>query len=596
MEGSMFNHNKLVHMKKNILFVTAVISMLAFVSCEDFLDRTPQTEITKQDFFKTAQDLETYSNYFYKYLKPLYDDVGSDNVAISTNANDMYTMVNSNGINSTTIKYWDRADWEKLRGINYMLENIDYNRINAKIEDIRHYEGIAKFFRADFYYNKVKLYSAVPWYNKALDTEDESMYKPSDPRTLVVDSVLRDLQFAVTYIKEDLGSRTRINRYAALQLMARICLHEGTFRKYHTSLGLQSTAETFFDKAIWAAEEIMTSGKFEVYGNSAEDYGAMFCSSKLNNNKEMILVEESDEALGKANNTHTVLGDYWGLSRSLMLDYQMKDGTPYSDLKPDGTMKSYIEMFEDRDPRFVQTFVYPGFKESPQNKPYMIKLLRGGLIQLKYYPKDENQRKGWNRNYTSIPIFRYGEVLLIYAEAKAEKGNISQDDLNRSVNLLRTRAEMPDITLSGDIINDIRRERRVELACEGLRLDDIKRWAQGESLGRKPQGIYIHGLGAFDTTGDGVEDVAILPNPSDESSIAHLPESVKSTLVREYLINDKGKETGIYLSDTDGKSGFLEFTTSRNRKWEDKFYYIPIPKRQIQLNPSLIQPPGWENE
>jgi len=583
-------------MKRNILFVTAILSMFAFVSCEDFLDRTPLTEITEEDFFKTAEDLETYSNYFYTYLKAVYDDIGSDNVSISTNANDMYTMVNSDGITVNNIGDWDKKDWEKLRSINYMLVNINYDEISATIEDIRHYEGIARFFRADFYYEKVKKYSAVPWYSKPLGTEDPEMYKASDPRTVVVDSIIRDLEFATSHIKEDLGSRTRINRYAALTLMARICLHEGTFRKYHTSLNLQNTADTFLDKAIWACEEIMKSNKFEVYGNNADDYGAMFCSSKLNNNKEMILIEESDEALGKANNTHTVLGLYWGLSHDLMLDYQMEDGTPYADLKADGTMKSYLEVFENRDPRFRQTFVYPGFKESPQNEPYMIELLRGGFIQLKYFPKDENQRKGWNRNYTSVPLFRYGEVLLIYAEAKAEKGNISQDDLNKSVNLLRTRVGMPHIQLSGNIIADIRRERRIELACEGFRLDDIKRWAQGELLGRKPQGIYIFGFGAFDTTGDGVPDVALLPSTADESAIEDLPEEVKKKLVKEYLVNKDGKETGISLSGADGKSGYIEFITSKNRKWQDKFYYTPIPRRQTLLNESLIQPPGWENE
>ncbi len=581
-------------MKKNIIFLISILSVLTLMSCEDFLDRKPLTEITIDDFFNNAQDLETYTNGFYKFLSISFDDVGSDNVSISTNSNTMYNMVNGDAVTSSNISGWDKADWEKLRNINFFLNNIDRDKINALPEDINHYVGIARFFRADYYYKKVKDYSAVPWYNKSMDVDDPDLYMGSSPRTQVIDSVLTDLEYAAKHIKPDIGSRTRINQYTALALMARICLHEGTFRKYHTELKLEHTAEAFFDKAIWACEEIMNSNKFSIYGSSGADYGAMFCALKLKDNPEMILVEETSEEVGKANNTHTVLGLYWGLSRSLMEDYLTDTGQLYSNINASGDVKSYLEVFENRDPRFKETFAYPGFKESETSKPYLTKLTLGGYIQLKFFPKDVNQRQGWNRNYTSVPLYRYGEILLIYAEAKAEKGNLTQADLDKSVNLLRKRVQMPDIIYSSNIISDIRRERRVELACEGFRLDDLKRWAEGRLLGEKPQGIHIFGFGAFDTTGDGIVDSALLPSPDNTSAIEHLPEEVKKNLNISYLINENGKSTGISLSGEDGKSGYIEFETSKNRKWQDKYYYIPIPKRQTILNPKLQQPPGWE--
>lgn len=585
-------------MKNNILGIIGLISLLGFMSCEDFLDRTPLTEITAKDYFKTASDLETYTNRFYEtFISAPFDDVGSDNVTISTNSNTTYTMVNSDGITSSNIGEWD--DWDDLRLINYMLDNIHPEQMNIAEADLNHYVGLAKFFRGDYYYKKVKDYSAVPFYNKAMDDTDEDLYKTSDSREVVVDSVMRDLEFAATYIKPALGQRTRVNQYVALALLARVSLHEATFRKYHTSLGLTASANTFFDKAIAACEAIMDSEEFGIYGSGIEDYAALFCSPKLRDNREILMFMECDETLGKGNNTHTVLGTYWGLSRSLMEDYQMKDGSDFSPLKADGTYKTYVELFEDRDPRFTETFAYPGFNVSPEiagNKDYIPKTTYGGLDQIKFYPKETSQRKGWNMNYTSLPLYRYAEILLIYAEAKAEKGSLTQVDLDKSVNLIRDRVGMPHITLSGNVLENIRRERRIELACEGFRLDDVKRWAKGaELLGKKPQGIYIQGYGAFDVTGDGVPDVAILHDAGDLSPISQYPEEVQAAIEKEYLYDSNGNRTSIYLNAADGKSGYMEFVTSENRKWEDRFYYVPIPKHQLLLNPNLIQSPGWEN-
>lgn len=586
-------------MKKNILSIIGLISLLIFTSCEDFLDRVPMTEITAKDYFKTASDLETYSNGFYQtFLSAPIDDIGSDNVSISTNSNTMYTMLNSDGISSGNIGGWDYDEWKKLRGINYMLNNIHPGQMDISEEDLNHYVGIAKFFRGNYYYNKVKNYSSVPFYNTAMDAMSEDLYKASDPRTVVVDSVMSDLEFAANYIKPAIGQRTRINQYTALALLARVSLHEATFRKYHTNLGLTASVNTYLDKTIEACDRIINSGQFEITGSNVQGYRALFCSSKLRDNKEILLFVECDQAMGKGNNSHTVLGEYWGLTRSLMESYQMIDGTGFSPVNPDGSVKTYPELFKDRDPRLAETFAYPGFNISPEiagNTPYRPKITYGGLIQLKFYPRETSQRRGWNMNYTSLPLFRYAEVLLNYAEAKAERGTLTQADLDKSVNLIRNRVGMPEIMMSPDVLEDIRRERRVELACEGFRLDDIKRWAKGELLGQKPQGIYIHQFGAFDVTGDNIPDIAILPDPNDLSSISGLPEDVKASLVKEYLKDANGKETSIYLSDTDGKTGYIEFYTSKNRKWDNKFYYIPIPKRQLQLNPNLVQSPGWEN-
>ena len=482
--------------------------------------------------------------------------------------------------------------------------------------DINHYIGIARYFRALFYYGKVISYSDVPWYDAPLGDGDEALYTGCDPRATVMDHVLADLEFAVTHIKPALGNRNRINRYAALTVMARICLFEGTYRKYHTEIGLQNDYRRFLEKAAWASEEVINSEMFEISGN----YGALFDSNNLNANREIILQQSTNSDLGVANNTHVTLNTYWGLSRSLMETYLMDDGTPFTQ-QTGYDAKTYLEVFENRDPRFAHTFCYPGFKQAPQNSPELPNILYGGYGQIKYFPKLEEQRKGWNMNYTSIPVYRYAESLLVFAEAKAELDQLTQGDLDKSVNLLRDRADVkmphlvaavananPDPRLAAyypnvtgentGVILEIRRERRVELACEGLRGDDLRRWAAGVRFADHQEGIYIPALGAYDMDGDGELDVAVLESPTSTAPIDHLTEEQKANLkVIRYLKNSSGVDEGFYLTGTGGTGGHIGFTTHQKvpRTFESpKHYYYPIPREQILLNPQLKQPFGWE--
>ncbi len=523
---------------------------------------------------------------------------------------DQVVMGNVSSSNiSDNINGWKGDEWKKLRRINYFLANA--GKAEGIEADINHYIGIARFFRARFYFDKVKNYSDVPWYDAPLGNEDEALYKAADPRSVVMDNVLADIEFAVTHIKADLGSKTRINKYAALALMARICLFEGTYRKYHDEVNLKNDHTRFLEKAVWAAEQIMASGQFGL----AADYGALFDSNKLDTNKEIILQMACDKELGVTNNTHSVLNWQWSLSRSLMESYLMTDGTPFT--KQEGyTTKTFLEVFENRDPRFVQTFCYPGFKTSPQNQPELPGIKFGGYGQIKFYPKLEEQRGGWDMDYTSLPIYRYAEILLVFAEAKAELNTLNQADVDASINLIRSRVGMPSLnmaTANADIdpvlatyyknvsgsnqgvILEIRRERRVELACEGLRGEDLKRWEAGSHFADNNEGIYIPYLGAYDMTGDGEVDLAILASPNETGPIDHLTEDQKKALSIYYLKNSGGTDEGFYL--TEGTKGHVGFTAYQKnpRKFENpKHYYLPIPRQQLILNPQLKQPFGWE--
>ncbi|MCD7935559.1 MAG: RagB/SusD family nutrient uptake outer membrane protein [Tannerellaceae bacterium] len=594
-------------MKKYI--AVTLLLCLGLTACDtDFLDRSPHTSIPDGEYFQNDKDMETYVNGFYdSMMSAVYRDLGSDNISFTNADPDIMDQVIIGNISSANVNKWTTSEWSKLRSINYFLTNLD--EVVAGPEVINNYVGIARFFRARFYYDKVKMYSDVPWYNTALDIDEQSLYKAADSRVLVVDSVMKDLQFAVDHITTDLGQRTRITRAAALTLMTRTALHEGTYRKYHSELGLQNDYMFFIEKAIWACEEIMKEGTFRLYGSSATDYGDLFCSEKLTSNPEIILTIAADVGLGVANNTHIVLGHYSGLSRDLMETFLMKDGTPFTSV-PGYDKKTFVEIFEERDPRLREIISYPGFTESPNSNPYIPGPKLGGYDQLKFFPKNESLRKGWGMNFTSLPVYRYAEVLLIYAEALAEKGTITQADLDNTINLIRKRVEMPPLSLatananidpvleaaypnvSGStkgVLLEIRRERRVELACEGLRQDDLKRWGVGERFAFPQYGMYIPALGAYDMTGDGKYDLAILASADDWGPIAHLPTEERENISKYYL------EDGFYL--TNGTSGHIAFTSQRdnNRQWVNPtYYYLPVDRKQTVLNPQLKQPFGWK--
>lgn len=598
------------NMKNMRLLFLFIILGCAAASCnKDFLQRMPQTEISPDEYFKTTQDLDTYINGLYDdNLSAPYEDNNSDNVTGNTGSETDRLVHNT--IDAVTIGGWD--DWSQLRNINFMLDNV-YKTVGEPT-DIKHYTGIARYFRARFYFKKIATYSDVPWYSTALAESDASLYKARDPRANVADSVMADLQYAVDNIKADTKDNgTRVNKYAALALMSRFCLFEGTFRKYHAELNLGSTADAFLEKAAWAAQQIISSGNYVIYntGKGGEDYRALFVNATLNGNKEIIQWRDYPQSLGKGNNSHTVLGWTWSLSQSLVYSYLMKDGTPFTS-QPGYDKMGYTATFKDRDPRLSETVSYPGFSTTRDKNMYLPKPNLGGYDQLKFYPRDPAQRQGWDANYTALPVYRYAEVLLNYAEAKAELGTLSQGDLDASINLLRRRVQLPDLSLAAangnidpfldasytvsgankGVLLEIRRERRVEMACEGLRLNDVNRWKAGARLKDAPQGMYVPALGGIDMTGDGTPDIAILPNLTDSSSIAGLPADVKARLLRFYLV-DKNGENNFYLEN--GTNGHIRFTSDRNGRVfiEPKFYYRPIPKQQTVLNDKLKQIFGW---
>lgn len=589
-------------MKKYKIYGIGLLS-LALASCnDDFMDRFPESDVTNETFFANTTDLESYSNVFYKDLTVPLNDVLSDNISIYGDENDLQNLMVGN-LTPQTIKEWD---WKNIRKYNFLLENV--HKVKGEAAKINHFVGITRMFRAIDYYDKVKKYNAVPWYSRTLSVnDDELLYKSQDERTLVVDSIMADLAFAARHVESGV-SKTRITKAAALAIQARIALHEGTFRKYHTELKL-SDGDKFLEVAAKACEEILNMSAYSLH----PVYGDLFNTSDLSKNPEIILFRDYD--LGKEifNNTKIVFDYSYGLSQDLMDSYLYIDEKgqtkPFTSLT-DYRTKSYTEIFENRDPRLKASVCYPGYIKGGETKPYLITPDRGGYIQSKYAPTSIDQWS-WATSYIDIPLIRLAEIYLIYAEAKAELGTLTQSDLDNTVNKLRERVGMPTLNIAQanatidpvlaeqypnvasnkGIIYELRRERRVELACEGFRFDDVNRWKVGKLFAKQMEGFYVPALGPLDVTGDGVPDIAILAKASDKAS---LPEDLQNTLALYFLENENGTKANYYLSE--GTKGHIMFEAQRSlvREFiEPKYYYRPMSQQDRKINPNLNETIFW---
>lgn len=593
---------------KHLLLTPCCLASIGglMTGCNDgFMDRFPETSITEKVFFSSPADLETYTNGMYGYLGASYSDTPSDNTLYPEDTS-MYQKMRGE-LRSDNVGVWG---WGSIRTVNFMLARTD--RVVGNREEINHYIGLARMFRALLYYSKIKDYSDVPWYGRDLQTTDtELLFKPQDPRTLVVDSIMADLDFAVTHMK-DTKSTTRIYRNAALAIQARIALHEGTFRKYHPELEL-TDGDKFLKIAAETCWKIMETNAYTLSTakeSGLPSYQSLFCTTDLTQNPEMVLVADYDKAMGRLHNAQTQFDYNTGLSRDLMEDYLVVENgqtKPFHKVEGYAT-KTVLEVFDNRDPRLEQTFMKPGVLDVGTINVHRAKLNLGGYPQIKFCPQTFDQMS-WDKSYTDLPIIRYAEVLLMYAEAKAELGTLTQEDVNLSINLIRQRVGMPDASLTDWLANidpvqtarypnvqssqkgavlEVRRERRIELACEGFRYGDLMRWGCGKLFEAAPVGTYIPGMGYYDITGDGTPDVAIVEKKADVDKIpAEDKEKYKLTV---YAL--EGNTIGL----TEGTKGHIYLVAQRGKYTfvSPKYYYFPIDDEDMTLNENLYQNPFWK--
>jgi len=581
-------------MRISIIIIVFICINLLF-SCSEEFDLTPDTQIAESpSLFQNEAGLNTFVNGFYNYLDvgKILDDFNSDNMehistppAIRSSNYVLPTALGSGGWN-----------WSQLRNINYFIQNV-----NEHTEDINlknKYLGYAKFFRALFYFDKVKSFGDVPWYSSPLSTtDDELLYKERDSRVVVMDSVLNDINFAVQHL-EPVKSKNKITKWTALALKSRITLFEGTWRKYHEEANLPN-ADTFLKECIDASKELIDANVYSLYntGNLETDYAEMFQLSSAPTD-EIILARSSTQLFlyYTPNFTSTSNGNY-GATFSLISDYPMINGESYYHHYNDEIYQmEYFDEFIDRDYRLKQSVVFPGYirigtdtevvNDFAQNRT-------GYQVTKRVGPPIEDQ----GSDDRDVILIRYAEILLNYAEARAVLNEITQEDIDLTLNAIRARAgidsklELPFNTdalqierytrTKDPIVLEICRERRIELAFEGFRKDDLLRWKEGHLFRSEYEGIYIKGYNEYiDLNGDNNPDLYVL-RPEDTE-----PSNKISGVQYFRLSSVNGLSEGDY--------GRLVPYDREKQSFKDWEYLNPIPLEELTLNENLKQNPGWE--
>jgi len=565
------------------LYIIAFAIPLLFSSCESFIDLQPLDKISTNDYWKTPLDLQNYMSQFYPALGSpaggkIYEDINSDNM-LSTSPS---LIMNGERILQTG--NW-KNEWSNIRNINIFFDN--YQKVKSDINAYSQFLGEAHFFRAWFYFGLLKKYGDLPWYSKALEIDSEELMRPRDPRTLIVDSILVDLDKAFLYLGDRaITGNSRINKEAALAFKTRVALYEGTWQKYHanTQFGTPgANPNKYFQACVNAAEELMKGNyKVGIYntGNPSQDYYQLFGFDNMSGIDEVLLYRAFNTAEALANETQYFLikaPNGVCATWELVSSYLGKDGLPYDYLKLSKTDKGNAflsKIADDCDPRLKSTIWIPGDLMAAvfEHITYSYPRLNGGaldLVQTGFQikkssnpnsPAAGNMSEG--NSETGYIYFRYGEVLLNYAEAKYELDNTVAF---QQLNLLRKRVGMPDFVVNkqsldlnpvnygypvSDALYEIRRERRVELALEGFREMDYMRWAASSIF----KGKRLKGY----------------PFKQDEFPTFH-PSLDQNGLI-DYQV-------------TQLSNGY-QFR-------ENQDYLYSIPQDEITLNPNLSQNPGW---
>lgn len=589
-------------MKK--IYLALGFASFIFASCE--LNETPKATATEEDIFGTESGLKTYSYSFYNNLTSGSDAFKGDAMADYGAVNSLNNFIMEGSFSAENSSGWS---WSALRNINHFIMKCEESKLSQPIKN--NYIGLARFFRAWFYYDKVVRFGDVPWVEKPLSVDEkEILYAKRDSRVLIMEKIMADLDFAYGNIAAKSSDGTLITKWTAQGLKSRIALFEGTYRKYHNELNLGSTANQYLQLAANAASEVMTKGPYKLNTGQGPDLSQR--QLFINNNPltiEVMLAVAFNSELSLINDanwwwTSATYGPRYSLVRPFINSILNIDGTPYTD-RPGYMTEEFYEETQNRDKRLAQLIRTPGYKRAGSNSTAnFASHTYTGYQPIKYTMDDPSYDNG-RTNTNAVPLMRFAEILLNYAEAKAELGTLSAADWSQTIGALRERSGITGGTkilptkidtylqktffpqVSDPIILEVRRERQVELALEGFRFNDLKRWKRGELMAELPwTGIYVPELDKLmDLDRDGTPDVIFYDGSKKGPSIT-VPTGVARVAV--------GGKANNFQTMTSTKH--LEWFKAQPRTWyeDGRQYLYPIPANSRVLNPQLGQNPGWE--
>lgn len=463
-------------------------------------------------------------------------------------------------------------------------------------------KGEAYFLRAYWHFDLLKKFGSIPVMDAFWDENATiaGLQIPAKTRNEVARFILSDLVEAKNLLhSRGKYSGIRINKEAAMVLAMNVALYEGTWEKYHSSDDFASSTNEsnyFLGEVINWGNELFGCGidLYKTGQNPGDAFAALFNSKDLSGMGEVLLWRKysSDEGVFHDVNGNLKAGvvdseGAAGITQSLVDNYLNADGTFIDPTNE--KFKDFKETFEGRDPRLIQTVMNEGakFASATTATPMHLEEYTDEKKNTISPPKlagDGNTRSltGYHirlgidttfvsgNGETALPIIRYAEGLLAYAEAAAELEMWSDDIANKTLKALRERAGVKYLAPAKDanftdfgytltpVLQEIRRERRSELALQGFRLDDLMRWKADKLIvGKCGKGAYV----------------------GDESILfkSYSPDNQKR--IRERLTLDDNKWA-------DPMAGTLP---SGYQFHADRDYLLPIPPSELELNKKLKQ-------
>lgn len=592
-------------MKKLIYFLTIIASGLIISCNKDFLNKEPLNEFPNEKEWADPALAETYLNGIYNELPwsvagtaGLVDESRSRGDAGLFNLNNMLITPDDPRAGD-----WN-GDYSRIRHCNVFLSNMrDVEYDTTKTDGVTLKErmvGEAHFLRAFIYFDLVKYYGGVSIITKVYGLTD-SFKVARNSFEDCINFIVSDLDSAASSLPlvQSGDNNGRATKGAALALKSRVLLYAAS--DLHNPQKNKAVTNGFAHpellgytggdpKARWqaakdAAKAVIDLGVYSLYmpdpasaEEATKNYSDLFTSNK---SVEDIFVRYRNASLNQGYDGWSIAPNGWygnagiGALNELVDDYEMADGTKFSRDIPAEAKQPY----KNRDPRFYATILFEGNKYRPRpadlqkydpvgvgqfgtwekwdaetNQKVLVYGLdtrnsianswngnRCGATMLKYLDKTVDIEKS-DQDLT-WRYLRYGEILLNYAEACIELGQ--DEEARKYINMIRKRAFMPPVTESGEaLMQRYRNERRIEMAYEDQRFFDVRRWMIG------PEAYHdVHGV-----------QITYKLNP--DHTTAKIPTVTPIQIM-----------TG---------------------KWDNKAYFFPINRTEMQRNSKLIQNPGYE--
>jgi hypothetical protein len=607
-------------MKKLLIVITTGLLLLGGACRDEFLDLKPQDQITELTYFTTPDQFKVATADLYSKLLSWanqdqmgnifqFNDYGSD---LCTNQTEIgqggqigYGLGTVN-INAND-NYWNNV-YGYIHKSNLLLKKAD-NYSGDKL-GIARYVAEAKFFRAWHYFFLLKRFGGVPVITNTLTINSPELYGPRNSRYEVIDLIIKDLSEAIPNLPLEsaipAAEKGRISKFAAEAFKARVQLYEATWEKYvgtstdgdgsTSGAGLTKPANypsinQMLTDAVALAKDVILNGGYKLWNynsqlNNRSNFwlftidgtGSNPLGLDKNTNQEFILQSIYDYTIRKSG--VNITRNYWkiGPTRKMLDMFLCSDGLPV-DKSP--LFQGYHfagQEFQNRDYRMLSYILGSGnipaagsinMNDGSNRSFGNLKFTSWNFTVTSYRPD--------NTESPNYPHIRLAEVYLIYAEALMElNGSISDQDLDLSINKVRERAGVARLTnkLAADynlnLLNEIRRERALELYTEDNRFDDLKRWGIAENELNQANLGHVIGGASYPTD---------FRNDTGAATSRYNP--VK------YNYGEAEVETG------HGKLNAIVIVPKATHNFKRAHYLFPLPTLQIALNSKLIQNPGY---